>query len=54
MRDELKMEGKLKELAARFLYLLVLPLLRRHPVIFPGCHWMPRIWSVRVHLEIEP
>ena len=28
-------------MASIFLQLLVLPLLRWHPVIFVGCHWLP-------------
>ena len=41
LKYDLKMEGRIKELASRFLYLLVLPLLRWHPVIVSGCHWLP-------------
>jgi hypothetical protein len=41
LKYDLKMEGRIKELASRFLYLLVLSLLRWHPVIFSGCHWLP-------------
>ena len=33
-------ECRIKELASRFLYLLVLPLLKWHPIIFSECHWL--------------
>ena len=54
MKYDLKLEGRIKELASRFLYLLVLPLLRWHPVIFSRCHWMPQILVAIFSLEIEP
>ena len=54
MQYELKMEGRIKEMASRFLYLLVLPLLRWHPGDFSRCHWLLRILAAIFSLEIEP
>ncbi len=41
-------------MASRFLYLLVLSLLRWHPSDFSRCHWLPQIWAAIFSLEIEP
>ena len=54
VKYDVKMEGRIKELASRFLYPLALSLLRWHPVIFSRCHWMPRILATIFSLEIEP
>ena len=54
MQYELEKEGRIKEMASRFLYLLVLPLLRWHPSDVSRCHWLPQILAAIFSLEIEP
>ncbi len=46
MKYDLKMEGRIKELESRFLYLLVFPLLTRNPGHFRGFFWVPLFSAV--------
>ena len=54
MKNLKVLEGRIKEMASRFWYLLVLLLLRWHPSDFSRCHWLPRIGAAIFGLEIEP
>jgi hypothetical protein len=48
------MEGKLKEMAAKFLYVSVFPALKRHPEDFSRCQWMPQLFVGLLCLETYP
>ena len=50
MKYDLKMEGRIKELEPRFLYLLVFPLLTRNPWWFRGFFWVPLFSAVLFQL----
>ena len=50
MKYDLKLEGRIKEMEPRFLYLIVLPLLTRNPVRFRGFFWVPLFSAVLFQL----
>jgi len=54
MKNPEVMEGKLKEMAAKFLYVFVFPALKRHPEDFSRCPWMPQLLAEFLCLETYP